>query len=287
MKVEISKIQVANRIRKEIAHIDELAADIRQNGLLNPVTVMQDGGELRLLAGLRRLRAAQALGWTEIEVNEVAPKDAEAALRIEFSENVQREEFNFSEKADYGRLLEEIVKAKARERMMAGKKADDPKLHGSEGKGQTRDIVGPKVGMSGPQYERARYVADHAPPEVIEQLDAGKKSISGAYRELRAAKKPPAAPPPPPKQPAPRSVKIADYQEVRAERDNFVGKYAEASHKREMLETQLHNVNLQWQCEREGKDETIERQRRRIAELEAELAAANARIAELEAAHEE
>jgi len=69
MLIAIEKIKVAERIRKQTTKVDELAADIKKNGLINPITVMEvDGGaRYQLLAGLRRLRAAQLLGWSQIE----------------------------------------------------------------------------------------------------------------------------------------------------------------------------------------------------------------------------
>jgi uncharacterized protein YceH (UPF0502 family) len=49
-----------------------------------------------------------------------------------------------------------------------------------------------------------------------------------------------------------------------------------------MLETQVHNINLQWESEREGKDKIIKELRARVDELEAALEAAQARIEDLE-----
>ena len=193
MKTAIEKIKVTERIRKEITKIDELASDIKQNGLLNAITVMPlDGGEFRLLAGLRRMKAAQSLGWTEIEVNVVTPAGAEAALRIEISENEQREPFTFTERLDFGHLLEEIEVAKAKERMSEGGKgglkegvARGPHL----GSGKSRNVIGDKIGMSGRQYDRAKFIAANASPDVIEQLDKGERTIRGTYDELRAKAK--------------------------------------------------------------------------------------------------
>jgi ParB-like chromosome segregation protein Spo0J len=55
MKVNISDIRVKERIRKEITKIEEIAENIRQNGLICPIAVMPlDGGEYQLLGGLRR-----------------------------------------------------------------------------------------------------------------------------------------------------------------------------------------------------------------------------------------
>ena len=223
MKISIDRIKIAERIRKEITHISELAENIRQNGLLHPVIIMPlDGGEFRLLAGLRRLKAAQVLGWTEIEVNVVSPTNAEAELRIEISENEQRKEFTYSERMDFARLIEEIERAKARERMLAGKCANDPGVERPQGAdddpnekavtyGRTNDIVAPKVGMSGATYKRAKYIANNATPETIEQLDKGEKTITGVYAELRAEEKAKTDPKPtvedPPKSEPPKTPK--------------------------------------------------------------------------------
>jgi len=190
MYAVIENIIVKERIRKELVHIPELAADIEKNGLLHPITVMEvNGGELRLLAGLRRIKAAQALGWVEIEVKVVAPADAEAALNIEISENEQREQFTYSEKMDYARIIEEIEKAKALERKSAGGKGglnEDVDCGPHLEQGRSRDAIGAKIGMSGRQYDRAKYIADKATSDVIEQLDNGERTIRGTYDELRA-----------------------------------------------------------------------------------------------------
>jgi len=194
MKAQISKIKIVNRIRKEINRIDELAADISANGLLNPITVMTlECGDFQLLAGLRRLKAIEMLGHSEITVNIVSPENAEAALRIEISENEQREPFTFTEKMDFARILDEIEVAKAKERMSLGGKGGIS----SEGvfpgtpleKGKRRKIIADKIGMSGSSYDRAKYIAENAPEEVIEELDRGERFIRPTYDELRAKEK--------------------------------------------------------------------------------------------------
>ncbi|GHU58881.1 hypothetical protein FACS1894133_4500 [Clostridia bacterium] len=205
MKVEINKIKVAERVRKEVTKISELAADITENGLFNAVTIMPlKDDEYQLLAGLRRLRAVQSLGWTEIEVNSISPKDAEAMLRIEISENEQREPFTYSEKMDYARLFVEIEKAKALERKSIGGKGgftatvenEDVDCSPHLPQGKSRDAIGARIGMSGKQYDRAKYIANNAPPAVIEELDKGERTIRGTYDELKAKEKTANLPPP-------------------------------------------------------------------------------------------
>jgi hypothetical protein len=286
MRIEIKHIKVAERIRKLTAGVDALAADIQKNGLINPITVMtiEGDGEYQLLAGLRRLRAAQALGWEQIAVTVVAPKDAEAALNIEYSENVQREAFTYSEKMDYARLIAEIEKAKAHERRVTGgetagrSRPQKDGLHGSHPIGErnprARDIIGGKIGMSGQQYDRAKYVADHAPQEVIEALDRGERTIRSTYDKIRAAEKrlqPGAASAEPSSQvPAPETNLE---RAIRAESELDAFKYRQ------------HNEIFH-------RDNIIESLKKRVAELEADVAgleaaleAANARIQEMEGVH--
>jgi ParB family chromosome partitioning protein len=168
-----------------------------------------DGGEFQLLAGLRRVKAAQSMGLTEIEVNVVSPCDAEATLSIEISENEQREQFTYSEKMDYARLLEVIEREKARERKSSGQSRGGQTAGNGRSKesclvpqgapsnsAKTRDVVAEKLGIGKTTYDRAKYIAENAPQEVIEQLDKGERTIRGAYEELRAKKKPVSPPVP-------------------------------------------------------------------------------------------
>jgi len=195
VKIDIAKIHIKERIRKDIGNITEFAEDIKENGLLNAITVMRIDNGYQLLAGLRRLKAVTFLGLMEIEANIVDPKDAEAALRIEISENEQRKPFTFSEKAYFGKLLADVEKAKAVTRMAIGGKGGFDKVGSQEptleekAKGRTTDRIGKALGVSRATYERINYLAENAPQEIIDQLDRNERSIKGSYNELRAKEK--------------------------------------------------------------------------------------------------
>ena len=45
MKLSIEKIIVANRIRKDLGSVQELAEDIKANGLINPIVVNEEKEE--------------------------------------------------------------------------------------------------------------------------------------------------------------------------------------------------------------------------------------------------
>lgn len=76
--------------------IAELAEDIRENGLVNPLTVTQDGQVYNLVAGERRLRALQLLKASDAPVRVVPTENARA---IQLAENLQREDLPLLEEA--------------------------------------------------------------------------------------------------------------------------------------------------------------------------------------------
>lgn len=104
MLVDIDKIVVKDRIRKDFGDIQELADDIKQNGLINPPVVNK---EYELLAGERRLRACKSLGWKQIEVRMMDTRDAEHEFDVEVSENENRKDFSRTEReAIYTKYVE-------------------------------------------------------------------------------------------------------------------------------------------------------------------------------------
>ncbi|MGI6004995.1 MAG: ParB/RepB/Spo0J family partition protein [Christensenellales bacterium] len=79
--------------------MDELAASMEQVGLLQPITVRTTGNrKYELIAGERRLRAAERLGWTHIHALVVDATPTHAAL-MTVIENLQRENLHFFEEA--------------------------------------------------------------------------------------------------------------------------------------------------------------------------------------------
>jgi ParB family chromosome partitioning protein len=80
---------------------DELAGlqeSIRAHGILQPLVVRSLGDRFQLIAGERRLRAAQSIGMTEVPVHIVDFNDQEV-LEAALVENIQRSDLNPIEKA--------------------------------------------------------------------------------------------------------------------------------------------------------------------------------------------
>jgi ParB family chromosome partitioning protein len=90
------------------AAINELAASIRQKGVLQPIVVREGPGGYELIAGERRLRAAKQAGLERVPVVIRDVRDDEL-LEIALIENIQRENLNPIEEARaYRRLMAEF-----------------------------------------------------------------------------------------------------------------------------------------------------------------------------------
>src|SRR5207245_10275016 len=90
--------------------LEEIKASIQQAGLLQPVVVrpLPNGGGFELIAGERRLRACQALGWERIPAvtREV---DDRTVLTLALLENLQRDDLSpVAEARRYGRRMQDV-----------------------------------------------------------------------------------------------------------------------------------------------------------------------------------
>lgn len=109
------------RRRFDAERIAELAASIRQQGLLQPILVRPLGDRYELIAGERRLRAVRHLGQAEIPAL-VRRYSDEQALEAALIENLQREDISVVEEAQaYRRLLEEFGYAQSQIALQTGK----------------------------------------------------------------------------------------------------------------------------------------------------------------------
>jgi ParB family chromosome partitioning protein len=88
--------------------IEELAASIRNQGIIQPLVVRHKGERYELIAGERRWRAAMKAGLSEVPAVVRDASDNEA-LQLALVENLQREDLNPIEEASgYRRLQDEF-----------------------------------------------------------------------------------------------------------------------------------------------------------------------------------
>jgi hypothetical protein len=175
----LDQITVGERHRKDLGDIDGLAANIDELGLLQPIPVRPDG---TLIAGVRRLCAAQLLGWTKIPVHFV---DLYDVVRNEHAENAHRKPFTPSElvaiEAD---LREQVAKPVGRPSKEISATCADFR------RGKTTEKVAAFAGVSARQLEKAKAVVKAAQEEpekygrLVADMDRTGR-VDGPYRRLK------------------------------------------------------------------------------------------------------
>ena len=141
--------------------LDELAASVREHGVLQPVLVRPLGpNRFQLIAGERRWRATRAAGLPTIPAL-IEEMDDEAALEIAIIENLQREDLSpLDEAVMYDRMIRE--------------------------RGYSVRRLAQKLGKDKGYLENRLRLAD-APPEIQELVSLRKDTVSHAYELLKVS----------------------------------------------------------------------------------------------------
>ena len=119
MNIPINKIRPNPRQPRTIfdaAELEQLAQSIRENGIIQPIVVEQDGEWFTLIAGERRWRAAKLAGLTEMEATVRARSNHRGTQRLAHAliENVQRSAMGpVDEARAYQELVDELGSADA------------------------------------------------------------------------------------------------------------------------------------------------------------------------------
>jgi ParB family chromosome partitioning protein len=155
--VELSKIQVGDRVRRRIGDLSKLKESIQDVGLLVPLLL---DGDLRLVAGWRRLQALKDLGHSEAPAVIIERlKDARLHLVAERDENICRESMNGFEEMEMSQRLLALEKPKARERQTSKLKRGNSRPRSEtvserEGKGEALQQVASAIGVSAPSIRK-------------------------------------------------------------------------------------------------------------------------------------
>jgi ParB family chromosome partitioning protein len=143
--------------------LSELAASIRENGLLQPILVTPTDGGFQLIAGERRLRAAQLAGLERIPAV-VRTANQQQQLALALVENLQRADLNSMDEARaFRQLIDEF--------------------------GLTQEQVASRVGRSRPAIANTLRLLDTA-ASVQEAVEQGRiseghaRAIGGLAEEI-------------------------------------------------------------------------------------------------------
>jgi ParB family chromosome partitioning protein len=166
--------------------LEELAASIREKGVIQPLVVLKRAGHYEIIAGERRWRAAQKAGLHEVPVV-IQDVSENTALEMALIENIQREDLNAIEEAQAYRSLmekiylsqEELAKRVGKDRSTVANSLRLLKLPDDV----QRDIITERLSMG---HARALLALDQ--PELILKKHL---SVRGAEALVKRLKNPP------------------------------------------------------------------------------------------------
>jgi ParB family chromosome partitioning protein len=180
--------------------LKELAADIKANGLQEPILTYHG----QILDGRNRLRACQLAG-VEPAFQKASVATDEEALALVMSLNLHRRHLNESQRAMVGARVAPFYEAAAAERQRIAADATNAKRCQETPKPSNKDALvanlpqAPKpepaprapvareqaaaaVNVSGRSVQSAKTVLDSAVPEVVKAVEAGKLAVSAAAK---------------------------------------------------------------------------------------------------------
>ena len=171
------------------ARLAELAASIRENGIVQPLLVRRRGERYQIIEGERRFRAAQATGLTTVPVT-VRDVDDEHLLELALVENIQREELNPIEEAqafhrlqdEFGLTQEEIARRVGRDRTTIANTLRLLRLPR-----ELRELVA--GGRLDAGHARALLALDRSEDQVALGREAARKGLSVREVERRVAQR--------------------------------------------------------------------------------------------------
>ncbi len=145
------------RLSYEEDSLTELAASIREHGVLQPILVRPVGNKFELIAGERRWRASRLAERSSIPAI-VVEFDEETALEVSIIENLQREDVTPLEEAAMYRRMTDL--------------------------GYSVRQLATKIGKDKGYVENRLRLAD-APPEIRDLVSVRKDTLSHAYELMR------------------------------------------------------------------------------------------------------
>ena len=169
------------------ARLQELAASIRESGMVQPILVRRTGQAYQIIAGERRWRAAQQAGLATVPVavREVAD---DRLLELALIENIQREELSPLEEAqafqrlqqDLGLTQEEVARKVGRDRSTVANSLRLLRLPK-----EVRELLA--AGRLEAGHARALLALEHAEDQIGLGREAARKGLSVREVERRVA----------------------------------------------------------------------------------------------------
>lgn len=149
-----------------IRDIEELAEDIKANGLYHNLVVRPVENKYKIVSGERRYHALKSLGYKKIPCqvrNDLNDIDGEIML---IQANAKTRELTHNEKMKQIERLEELYKEKRK--------------NGEKLEGKTRDVIGKDLGLSGSQVGKYQKINKDLIPELKKMLEENNLDMAKA-----------------------------------------------------------------------------------------------------------
>lgn len=167
--------------------LKDLAADIKKNGLLEPVALYED----KVLDGRNRLRAC-AMAEVKPRCFDLNSKTSPVAYVI--SKNLHRRHLSTGQLGGIGRKAMPMIQEEAKKRQLSGLRKGSVPVKTKWSKrgepndinkttGSSREFAAKLIGVSERTIQRAGEV-EKADPEKLEQVIAGEVTLAEAHREV-------------------------------------------------------------------------------------------------------
>lgn len=169
-RLGLSLIKVGDRRREDYGDIDSLAASMSEHGLIHPIVV--DAHD-NLVAGGRRLRAAELLGWESIPATRLGDLTPEQLREIELEENLRRKDLTPIEAS---RTMVELAETVADLRSDAERKSNGGRPKDPSSLRSVAEEIGVSPGTILAAREHVAAVAEYPELESLPQAEAIRKA---------------------------------------------------------------------------------------------------------------
>jgi N6-adenosine-specific RNA methylase IME4 len=157
--------------------IQNMADDIKQRGLLNPIIVLDD----EILDGRNRHKACELAGVIP-KFKKYTGKDA---LGDVVSWNLHRRQMTTGQRAALAVEMKPMFEKLAKDRMMAGKKSEPCAENGQGSKPIHSAVMAGKAVNVGKTAVKQAEAVKKASPEIFEKVKEGKMTLSDATRDIK------------------------------------------------------------------------------------------------------
>jgi len=185
--IEIDRIMVLERARKDLGDMDELCQSIKKLGLLQAICVNKVGIEYHLVDGQRRIMAYKELGHYTIPA--MIYNFDDMSLEGEYDANMVRKSFTPSEAVALAEKIKTAIANRAKLRQYNAWMGETDSAQDPEAGKRTRQIVAKAVGYSHDTLKKASQIvkaaeSDPTKKDLVEKMDE-KGKVDPVFRELQ------------------------------------------------------------------------------------------------------